>query len=40
MTTESIHLTLLDYSILGIYILVVVGIGFVLKRHKIGRAHV
>ena len=33
MTTESIHLTLLDYSILGIYILVVVGIGFVLKRH-------
>ena len=33
MNTDSIHLGLLDYSLLAIYILVVVGIGFVLKRH-------
>jgi SSS family solute:Na+ symporter len=33
MNLNSINLTALDYSILGIYILVVIGIGFVLKRH-------
>jgi hypothetical protein len=33
MNTNTINLTALDYSILGIYILVVIGIGFVLKRH-------
>jgi len=33
MNSDAIHLGLLDYSILGIYILVVIGIGFVLKRH-------
>lgn len=33
MSTDAIHLSLIDYSILAIYILVVVGIGFVLKRH-------
>jgi len=33
MSTNTINLTALDYSILGIYISVVIGIGFVLKRH-------
>lgn len=33
MTSDAIHLNLIDYSILGIYILVVVAIGFALKRH-------
>jgi SSS family solute:Na+ symporter len=33
MSTNTINLTALDYSILGIYIIVVIGIGFVLKRH-------
>ena len=33
MNTNAIHLTTLDYSILAIYIIVVIGIGFVLKRH-------
>jgi len=33
MTTDAIHLSLIDYSILGIYILVVVGIGFALRSH-------
>ena len=33
MSTNTINLTGLDYSILGIYIIVVIGIGFVLKRN-------
>jgi SSS family solute:Na+ symporter len=33
MSINTINLTALDYSILGIYVLVVIGIGFVLKRH-------
>jgi SSS family solute:Na+ symporter len=33
MNINSINLTALDYSILGIYVLVVIGIGFVLKHH-------
>lgn len=33
MSTNTINLTALDYSILGIYIIVVIGIGFVLKRN-------
>jgi len=33
MNTNTINLTAIDYSILGIYVLVVIGIGFVLKRH-------
>ncbi len=32
-TTPKIELHSVDYSILGIYILVVIGIGFVLKKH-------
>ena len=32
-STPQINLQAVDYSILGIYILVVIGIGFVLKKH-------
>jgi len=32
----SIHLTLVDYCILGIYFLFVLGIGFALKRYMKG----
>jgi solute:Na+ symporter, SSS family len=31
--SSSIHLSLIDYSILGLYITFVIGIGFALKRH-------
>jgi len=31
--SSSIHLSLIDYSILGLYIAFVIGIGFALKRH-------
>ena len=33
MNKAAIHLSLVDYSILGLYIVFVIGIGFALKRH-------